>query len=94
MAVEPSKLAGKMGLRVKVREITEDTSIFDQIYFHDSNAEFYNPTGAVIKHFVRYKTTARKKSGPGGHPPGRKTSPGFSQGNGGYQKFIGLDNRT
>ncbi len=57
MAVEPSKLAKKMGLRVKVREITEDTSIFGQIYFHDSNAEFFNATrGGLEKTEVKAKT--------------------------------------
>ncbi len=57
MAVEPLKLAGKMGLRVKVREITEDTSIFGQIYFHDSNAEFYNPMrGGLEKTEVEART--------------------------------------
>ena len=44
MPIDPKGLAKKMGLHVKVREITEDTSIFGQIYFHDSNAEFFNPT--------------------------------------------------
>ncbi|MGF7142412.1 hypothetical protein HNQ56_000830 [Anaerotaenia torta] len=42
MAVEPHVLAEKMGLTVKVREITKDFSIFGQIYFHGCNTELYD----------------------------------------------------
>jgi hypothetical protein len=42
MAVEPEKLAKNMGLRVEMREITEDFSVFGQVYFHDCDAEFYD----------------------------------------------------
>jgi len=42
MAVEPLKLAAKMGLKVKLMDITEDLSIFGQVYFHDCEAEFYD----------------------------------------------------
>lgn len=31
-----------MGLTVEVRDITEDLSIFGQVYFHDTEAEFYD----------------------------------------------------
>lgn len=42
MAVEPLKLVKTMGLDVKLQDITEDLSIFGQVYFHDSEAEFYD----------------------------------------------------
>jgi len=42
MAIEPQVLAEKMGLAVKMREITKDFSVFGQIYFHDCDAEFYD----------------------------------------------------
>lgn len=42
MAVEPTVLASKMGAIVEVRNITKDLSIFRQVYFHDSVAEFYD----------------------------------------------------
>ncbi len=42
MAVEPQVLAEKMGLTVKLREITKDFSIFGQLYFHECDAEFYD----------------------------------------------------
>jgi transcriptional regulator with XRE-family HTH domain len=57
MAVEPLKLAQKMGLQVAVREITEDLSIFGQIYFQDSDAEFYDPgRGELVKTAVEART--------------------------------------
>jgi hypothetical protein len=57
MAVEPLKLAKKMGLQVAVREITEDLSIFGQIYFQDSDAEFYDPgRGELVKTAVEART--------------------------------------
>ncbi|WP_350343255.1 transcriptional regulator [Proteinivorax tanatarense] len=43
MPLEPKKLAEKMGLEVILRDITEDLSIFGQIFFHDSEADFYDP---------------------------------------------------
>lgn len=42
IAVEPQVLAEKMGLTIKVREITKDFSVFGQIYFHGCDAEFYD----------------------------------------------------
>jgi len=42
MAVEPQKLAEKMGLEIQMREITKDFSVFGQIYFHDCDTEFYD----------------------------------------------------
>lgn len=41
MAVDPSKLAEKMGLDVKLQDITEDLSIFGQVFFQGS-------TGTVL----------------------------------------------
>lgn len=42
IAVEPQKLAEKMGLEIKMREITKDFSVFGQIYFNDCDTEFYD----------------------------------------------------
>lgn len=42
MAVEPLKLTREMELDVKLQDITEDLSIFGQVCFHDSEAEFYD----------------------------------------------------
>jgi hypothetical protein len=42
MPLDPTELAKKMGLTVEVRDITEDLSIFGQVYFHDTEAEFYD----------------------------------------------------
>jgi hypothetical protein len=42
MAVESQILAEKMGLNIKMREITKDFSVFGQIYFHDCDTEFYD----------------------------------------------------
>lgn len=42
MAIEPKELAEKMGLSVEVKEITKDLSVFGQIFFRDSNSEFYD----------------------------------------------------
>jgi hypothetical protein len=42
MAIDPTKLAKKMGLTIDVRNITKDLSIFGQVYFHDTEAEFYD----------------------------------------------------
>lgn len=44
IAVEPQILAERMGLDVIISDITKDLSIFGQIYFHDSEAEFYDST--------------------------------------------------
>lgn len=38
----PSELAKSMGLSVKLKRITEDCSIFGQIFFQDSTAEIYD----------------------------------------------------
>ncbi|SKC58103.1 helix-turn-helix domain-containing protein [Maledivibacter halophilus] len=43
MPLDPIELADKMELKVEVREITKDMSIFGQIYFHNSQAELYDP---------------------------------------------------
>ncbi|MGS0744533.1 transcriptional regulator [Clostridium sporogenes] len=42
MAIEPQVLAEKMGLKVEMREITKDFSVFGQLYFHDCDAVFYD----------------------------------------------------
>lgn len=42
MAIDPIELATKMGLKVEVRNITKDLSIFGQVFFHDSNTELYD----------------------------------------------------
>lgn len=42
MAVEPQLLAEKMGLTIYAQTITQDFSVFGQIFFHDCEAEFYD----------------------------------------------------
>jgi len=42
MPVDPIELSKKMGLRVELRQITEDFSVFGQIFFCDTTAEVYN----------------------------------------------------
>jgi len=42
MSLDPLLLAEKMGLDVKLQDITEDLSIFGQVYFHDSEAKIYD----------------------------------------------------
>ena len=54
MAVEPLKLAARMGLEVKLMDITEDLSIFGQVYFYDCETEIYDSdknetVGALVK---------------------------------------------
>lgn len=39
---DPLDIAGKLGLTVMQRSITEDCSIFGQIYFRDTDTELYN----------------------------------------------------
>ncbi len=57
MPLDPSKLAERMGLKVEVRDITEDLSIFGQIYFHDAEAEFYDSEmDELVKTSVKAKT--------------------------------------
>ena len=40
--IDPMKLAGNMGLKVVVRSITKDCSVFGQIYFRDCSAVLYD----------------------------------------------------
>ena len=42
MPLDSTELVKKMGLTVEVRDITKDLSIFGQVYFHDTEAEFYD----------------------------------------------------
>lgn len=42
MAVEPQKLLEKMGLKLIMKAITNDCSVFGQIYFHDCDTELYD----------------------------------------------------
>ncbi len=41
-AVDPMEVAAAMKLNVKVRPITEDCSVFGQVYFRDADTELYN----------------------------------------------------
>jgi len=55
--LDPVELAETMGLDVEVREITEDMSIFGQIYFQDAEAEFYDAKqDELVKTIVKAKT--------------------------------------
>ena len=57
MAVEPLKLAQKMGLAVEIKDITKDITIFGQIYFHDCIVELYNfEKDEMAKTIVKAKT--------------------------------------
>ncbi|SFS08733.1 ImmA/IrrE family metallo-endopeptidase [Anaeromicropila populeti] len=42
MAIEPDKLAKRMGLDIKIQRITEDFSVFGQIFFFDKTTELYD----------------------------------------------------
>lgn len=56
-AVEPQRLAENMGLRVELRNITEDCSVFGQIFFQDCKAELYDAeAGAMVTTNVMAKT--------------------------------------
>jgi len=57
MAVEPQKLAEKMGLALEIRNITKDFSVFGQLYFHDCIAEFYDENSdEMVKTHVNART--------------------------------------
>ena len=57
MPLDLSKLAERMGLEVVIRDITEDLSIFGQIYFHDAEAEFYDSEAdQLVKTSVKART--------------------------------------
>lgn len=49
MAVEPHILAERMGLTIQSKNITDDFSIFGQIFFSDCDAEFYNKNTQAIE---------------------------------------------
>lgn len=42
MAIDSKELAEGMGLKVELRHIAKDCSVFGQIFFHDADAEFYD----------------------------------------------------
>lgn len=56
IAVEPQVLAEKMGLIIKIKEITKDLSVFGQIYFHGCDTELYDKTSDKM---VQVKVDAR-----------------------------------
>jgi transcriptional regulator with XRE-family HTH domain len=56
MTVEPQVLAEKMGLIIKIKEITKDLSVFGQIYFHGCDTELYDKTSDKM---VQVKVDAR-----------------------------------
>lgn len=43
MAIEPDVLAKKMGLDIMVHQITDDFSVFGQIFFCDLDTKLYDP---------------------------------------------------
>ncbi|MDD3185333.1 MAG: ImmA/IrrE family metallo-endopeptidase [Anaerostipes sp.] len=43
MELDPEELAKKMGLTVRMENITKDGSIFGRTFFYDCDAELYNP---------------------------------------------------
>lgn len=57
MPIEPKILAGKMELKVKVRDITKEFSIFGQIYFDDCDTKFYDKdSDEMVQTSVEAKT--------------------------------------
>jgi len=57
MLLEPLKLAKRMGLSVLRRTISEDYSIFGEIFFSDCDAEFYDKkTNQMISEHVQART--------------------------------------
>lgn len=57
MAIETKELAKRMYLSVEMKEITEGLSVFGQIFFKDSNSEFYDSEKEkVYKQDVSAKT--------------------------------------
>ena len=55
--LDPVELAATMGLSVEMRELTEDMSIFGQIYFQDAEVEFYDAKQCeLVKTIVKAKT--------------------------------------
>ena len=53
MAVDTAALAERMGLKIIVQQISEDFSVFGQIFFADADAEVYDPQNGktFIRHF-------------------------------------------
>lgn len=53
MYLDPMELARRMGLKVELLQLTEDYSIFGEIFFSDCEAEVYDPSQGktVSKHF-------------------------------------------
>lgn len=55
--VDPMELAKSMGLTVELRSITEDGSVFGQVYFKDCDTELYNDeTGEMEPVHINAKT--------------------------------------
>ena len=56
-AIDPIRLAEKMGLKVISRNISNDYSIFGEIFFAGANAEFYDPKKKMmVSEYVEAKT--------------------------------------
>lgn len=49
MPVDPMDLAGRLGLSVVTHELTEDFSVFGQIFFADCDAEIFNATSGKME---------------------------------------------
>jgi len=57
MAIEPDVLAKKMGLDIMVHQITDDFSVFGEIFFCDSETKLYDAaTGEYIDTHINGKT--------------------------------------
>lgn len=52
MAIDTTVLAERMGLKIVVQQISEDFSVFGQIFFSDADAEVYDPRSG--KTFMRH----------------------------------------
>lgn len=53
MAIDTAVLAERMGLKIVVQQISEDFSVFGQIFFSDADAEVYDPRSrkTFMRHF-------------------------------------------
>ncbi len=49
--IDPNELAGKMGLKVEHKQITDDFSVFGQIFFVDTETKYYDHTTSEYKNY-------------------------------------------
>ena len=47
--LDPSILAKRMGLKIKIREISKDASVFGELCFYDTETDLYDATAEIVK---------------------------------------------